>query len=363
MSDVVDRLALSVVTIAQRAETDIVTMVGADLAQGVESSDWARRKASEIPRLRASWEKVVDGYVLDSRTAVGDALIAAGEEGETLAAEALKDALRSAPTRIPGAGGVVALAEEVSGLIASTRFGVLRMAEDSYRSVISEVLGSTLLGTMTRRQIAQRALNRMAAAGIGGFVDGRGRRWELASYVEMATRTGVQRAMTQAHTETLQGNGVNLVMISDAPQECKLCRPWENKILSLSGDGETALQLPSVKTGSVVTVKVAGSLDEAKRAGLFHPNCRHSFKAYFPGLTRSARSAPADPQGDEDRQKLRALERQLRSAKRVQAVAMDEPARRAAAAEVSRIQARIRSHVETTTAKRQPQREQIGRAR
>lgn len=68
----------------------------------------------------------------------------------------------------------------------------------------------------------------------------------------------------------------------------------------------------------------------------------------------------ADPEGDAARQRLRYLERQTRAAKRVEAVAMDETARKAAAARVRAYQAKIRHHVATTTAKRQPHRERLG---
>ena len=71
----------------------------------------------------------------------------------------------------------------------------------------------------------------------------------------------------------------------------------------------------------------------------------------------------ADPAGDAARQKLRYLERQVRSWKRAQAVALDPAAERKAGAQVRAYQAKIREHVATTPVSRQSAREQIGRAR
>lgn len=67
-----------------------------------------------------------------------------------------------------------------------------------------------------------------------------------------------------------------------------------------------------------------------------------------------------DPEGYGAEQKLRCLERQTRAAKRVESAAMDEPARKAAHAKVAACQAKIRQHVASTSATRQPWRESMG---
>jgi hypothetical protein len=60
---------------------------------------------------------------------------------------------------------------------------------------------------------------------------------------------------------------------------------------------------------------------------------------------------------------LRSLERKVRTARRQEVAALDEVAAARARARVRELQGRIRAHVAATPAKRQPQREQIGRAR
>lgn len=128
------------------------------------------------------------------------------------------------------------------------------------------------------------------------------------------------------------------------------CRPWEGKVLSLSG-------VPRVDG-----VTVAGTLDQARAAGLLHPGCRHEIGAYLPGFTKVPTDT-ADHDGYEDRQHLRYLERGVRAWKRREAVALDPQAKAHARAKVRQWQARIREHVDTTSAKRQPFREQVGAAR
>ena len=101
------------------------------------------------------------------------------------------------------------------------------------------------------------------------------------------------------------------------------------------------------------------TLAEATNAGLFHCNCRHSVSAYQEGITRPMTNTE-DPQGYADTQKLRYYERQVRISKRLQAAAMDDAASAKAGARVRAYQAKIRAHVASTTAKRQPVRERLG---
>jgi hypothetical protein len=136
----------------------------------------------------------------------------------------------------------------------------------------------------------------------------------MASYAEMAARTSASQAMLQGHTDRIQELGVDTVIVSNAPEECKVCRPYEGKVLSLSG--RTTGRLKDGKT-------VVASLSEAKRAGLYHPNCRHSHSIYLPGITKGPGRDTADPAGDALRQQQRAFERRVRELKRADAVAQE----------------------------------------
>lgn len=64
-----------------------------------------------------------------------------------------------------------------------------------------------------------------------------------------------QRIISQGH---------DLVRISTHNTDCPLCKPWEGKILSLTG-----------KTKGYPT------LEQARVAGLFHEGCRHAMGLYI----------------------------------------------------------------------------------
>lgn len=365
--DLAARLGVVLFRSASDVELTLIRRIGVAIGRGIDAPSWAERQLGEVARLRSGWEAIVANWIVDARRQGASVVNGAYASGQDAALSELRGLLRAhaATSPLPGAGAALRLAEELSGVIESTKFTTLRAAEDIFRQTVGQVAGRILLGGQTRREVAQEVLNRLTAKGLSGFTDVRGRRWELASYVEMATRTAAQRAATAAHSQTLVERGVSLVIVSNAPQECKLCRPWEGKVLSLTGpSGRRTVVVPDLtEPGRMRTVEVAGGLDEARQAGLFHPGCRHSTSAYLPGVTTRPTGPTADPQGDADRQKLRALERSLRAAKLQQAAALDEAGRRAAGVKVRAQQAAIRDHVANSTAKRQPQREQIGTAR
>lgn len=100
----------------------------------------------------------------------------------------------------------------------------------------------------------------------------------------------------------------------------------------------------ATRDGEQLLVRVAGSLDEARRAGLQHPNCRHSVSAYTPGITRTETATP-DPKGYEAGQRQREIERKIRQYKNRSAAATTPEARTAANAKTRQWQTAMRDHL------------------
>ncbi|WP_405965985.1 phage minor capsid protein (plasmid) [Streptomyces sp. NBC_00723] len=160
------------------------------------------------------------------------------------------------------------------------------------------------------------------------------------------------------------------MIVSQTPEECPLCRPWERKILMRDGSlGARTIEMEhATEDDETVTVHVAGSLPEARAllacwpAGLLHPNCRHDISAYLPGVSKVP--APQPSRGTyEDSQKHRYLERQVRRWKRGEQTALDEQHAKAAQVRTREYQARIRELVKETGLPRKAHREQLATAR
>ncbi|MDQ0943278.1 phage minor capsid protein [Streptomyces sp. V1I1] len=369
-------LAAAITLLYEDAELAIFDKLRAALAEGIDSPRWAEIKLGSIGDLRQAIEAITDALQTDANGAVARALAEAYGRGRQAAVAELGglDIGRELQARrvLPNAAAVDRLAASYASDTRPLYVRITRAVLDVYRSIVTRASTSTLLGSLTRRQASQRALDQFAQRGVTGFVDSAGRSWELAAYAEMAVRSVTARAAIEGHIDALAEIRVGLVIVSDAPLECPLCRPWEGEILTLGSESgprtiraEHTIQPSGLfEPTRTVAVHVAGSLVEARAQGLFHPNCRHSLSAYLPGVTTRPPHHATPGTTYEDTQRQREIERHIRAWKRRQSVAIDEQARRAAGAKVRAWQKAAREHVAAHEhIRRKPQREQIGSAR
>jgi hypothetical protein len=367
-------LADALVELYGNAAVRIADDMARRLKAGINSPSWAADKLGSINDLRNAVRQVIDKLHADSTGLADQAVTLAFARGGKAAMDELAksghltaEQLAAIRHSLGATEAVNRLAYSLVSTLRGTHLRILRWSLDSYREVIAKTAApAVLLGTKSRLAAAQTAWDELLSRGITGFVDKSGRRWQLASYVEMATRTTVAQAAIEGHNDKLNDAGIDLRMISNAPQECIKCRPWEGKVLTTSGPpGKRTIRRQSLVSDEWIDVHIAGTLDEAIAAGLFHPNCRHSSNAYLPGATKPIEHTE-DPEGDEARQKLRALERKVRENKLKAQAVIDPAARKQFEAKVRAYQQQIRDHVadtSVTTLFRQRHREQIGTAR
>ncbi|MEU3161979.1 phage minor capsid protein [Streptomyces griseoincarnatus] len=366
--ELAEDLAAAVADLYEAAEGVLIGRIRKALAEGIDSPVWVELKLAAVGNMQAAIDEVIEALRLDASGAVHQALAEAYDRGQQAAIAELGalgvGQTAAAATALPTAPVVDRLAQAVIADTGPVHLRMLRQSMDVYRDVISRAAAAPVLGAQTRRQAAQVAFDDFAARGVRGFVDNAGRSWELRTYAEMAMRSATARAAVEAHSDRLGAAGVELVIVSQAPEECERCRPWERKVLSRAGGpGRRDVQVEhAIEDGEMVTVEVAGSLEEARSAGLMHPNCRHTVSAYLPGVSRIPEAQPS--RGTyEDSQKQRYLERQVRKWKRLEGAAMDEATAKARRARVRAYQARIRELVADTGLPRKNHREQLSTAR
>lgn len=358
-----ERLARRVTELFAEAELTVLRRMADALAQGIDAPDWAVSKAWKLAVLRRQWETDLAGLDKAAADRVLSVIAQAWQTGQATAITDIQDAgveIVMPPSRVRA---VEAIAANTLGVVSATRGPVLRTLGDVFQRVVAEASTQVLTGTSTRRQAAQAAMEALTGRGITGFTDRSGRNWSLPSYVEMAVRTGAGKAAVDGHIDQLSSAGLDLVLVSDAPRECPACRPWEGKVLSITGGVAGVVTVASATTGRPVRVRVAGSVAQARAAGLGHPNCRHSLNAYLPGATTKP-AVTADRAGGYDaQQRQREIERHIRSWKLREATAIDPAARENATRKVRSWQAELRAHLAANAdLKRQSGREQIGRA-
>jgi|GEM_PF-875965 len=160
--------------------------------------------------------------------------------------------------------GFAAIHQQAAQVLAETAYNrfddvattIGRRVDDIYRTLALENIKGSVVGYKSWQQVAKNFREQLAEQGITGFKDRKGRQWNMRTYAETVARTTTMEAHLQGTANRLLEHGHDLVKVSTHIGACEKCRPWEGKILSLSG-----------KTEGYPT------LQEAKDAGLFHPRC------------------------------------------------------------------------------------------
>jgi hypothetical protein len=175
------------------------------------------------------------------------------------------------------------------GLLHQAGLNVLRESDDIYRKVIARAMAAP----GDRLEAAQQALDEFAERGITGFTGSDGREWDLAAYVEMATRTAASRLHLGLQLAAAEAAGLDLVLIvhSGDTAPCPRCAPYVGQVLSL------------------------GELAQAIAQGLLHPSCRCSAVPWAEGMDKPA-SASLPPDAAARYEAEQAQRRHERAARR-----------------------------------------------
>ncbi|GGO63182.1 phage minor capsid protein [Nonomuraea cavernae] len=357
MEAVDERIAFAASISARYAEAEehLFEVIAKALAKGGNTPQQASARLAEVQALGLQAEKVLKELEALASKSLEEGVTKAWQDGFVRASQEL-ERLGEDQGITPGKG-LAQLLKEALGLLPPLTTGALRMVNDVYRQVIAETTPLALTGAITREQATTQALQKFAAKGIT-FFDGKNRTWSISSYAEMAARTAMARAANEGHLQTLAANGRDLVMVSRAPYRCPRCLPWEGKVLSQTGSTGDR-QEKNVLTGEMVTVRVAGTVAQARAAGLQHPNCKHTFGVYLPGMTKPPPKVEAKGTY-EDTQQQRYLERQIRGWKRRAAAApAGSPEKKVAEQHAKAYQAQMKEHLDKTGLLRQSSRERI----
>ena len=349
-SDYANSLAQTVSDLVAQIEMRLIWEIARDVNRGLGGGsryevDMTARYGALYARLQRQlgkpWQNVL--------TTVQAALDKAAEAGQGMAERDLAGRLANHPETlgvpVTNVRALEVIASDLHRVLADLPALALRNAFDSYQQIISTPAALNATGVLTRRKATQDALNGFAARGIDGFTDKAGRTWHIDTYAEMATRTGAAHSLRAAYEGELIARGEDLVLVTGNTYTCRLCAPWQDKILSLTGLYPAGVhRLPSAVGDGYVTVHVAGTLEEARAAGLHHPNCTHSEGLYLPGATviEPGTMGVRDAETYDASQKQRALEREIRKHKRLLVAAITGEAESKARAAIRGYQAQIR---------------------
>lgn len=354
----------------------------AEIARRVKldmNTDNPTRRLTAIRELRAEAERVM--AELATEDAARRVVTIAAEQGEATAlhqlgignaaaAGAFPDALGPTGNVLPFATGLTPqgalaaaqIAFDLTSSLADARQRILRATPDLYQRTVAQFAAQRTLGVGTGREVRTRTVADFLDQGIGGFTDAAGRRWSMGAYAEMATRTATNRAWQGASIARWQASGIRLASPVRGSDACPKCAAWSGKVLSTDGTPAGQVELEHATERRRVMVTIDATIEQARSAGWNHPNCRCTLAPVFPGLSRPTGDTTYDPQAEADRERLRYLERRVRSFKRREEIAAglgDDVAARQYRRRARAEQRRIREHVAATGQVRKNYREQL----
>lgn len=235
-----------------------------------------------------------------------------------------------------------ALISTVNNDLNKAQYSVLRKMDDVYRQTIFKTHVYLQNGVKTLNQAIDMATKDFLEKGINSIEYKNGAKVNIASYAEMCLRTASHRATLLGEGKKRDEYGIHLVVVSAHGNTCKHCEPWQGQILI-----DDIFSHPSKEYIGQYKVKYK-LLSEAIDKQFLHPNCRHSLITYFEGIT----SLPKVPNGKEAikiyeaEQRQRALERQIRKWKRIEAGSIDEENKYKANKAIRNLEKQLREHLD-----------------
>lgn len=322
-----DRVAGPIVSLYNNTERSVLKWL-ARILMPFPGGQWVARMLARLLKLRRGVKRITKDLDQESSRRVGAAITASWEHG---ASAAFDDLGMAGATIVRGQSD--RLTREVFARIAATHPRIGAWAEQVFRQAV-DAGGDPALSEAERAAAVQRILDQAAEPGVAGYTDPHGRRHNLVSYVETTVRAASTFAEVEAYITTLASQGHDLVVVSDVPQACSLCRPFEGQVLSIAGGSGARTVADSF--GRSVTVRVYASIAEARARGLWHPGCRHVVSVWTADSPTPPSDSAPDEAGYRAHQRERALERKVRGRARVLEVAQSAAAQRKAKGDLAR---------------------------
>lgn len=207
---------------------------------------------------------------------------------------------------------VSALVAEITEKEQTAEKAALRYMEDVYRRTILRADAALTAGGVTMQQAVDLAVRDFLEQGITCIRYKNGRQVNIATYAEMALRTSNTRAMLLGEAQKRERLGIDTVLVSQYGGCSETCLPWQGLVYiddvwqPYRGDSNAAMG------GSYGISRNGRSyllLSVAVRAGLFHPNCRHTVGTWQEG--NSTRPKPMDKAKIEAAARLEAKQRRM----------------------------------------------------
>ena len=347
---------------------------------------WEIQKLSEMGQLTAENAEIINKWIKKipaaQRAAMTETRQRALEQIEREVKKAAKEGWIAPPVADSTSENLLRLWEQASDKLNLVNTTMLQSSLDAYTEavnytveeyarmaeklvdtldILNEAAASVTSGTETRNQALRRAITRISDEGITGFYDRAGHQWSAEAYVNMDIRTTVHNTAIQAVKDRMSDWGTQVFQYSSHAAARPLCYPCQGKFYSWDGSsGEIELG-----NGAIVHYEPFNQVEGyGTPAGPLGCNCMHFPIPIVPGVTiphgaDNIQPKEANDKAYQESQQQRALEREIRAAKRE--VEMAGPlATKEMKDKVKEAQREMRDFIDRTGRTRRYDREQIG---
>ena len=252
---------------------------------GFEWEAWQTAKLKDLQKFRKQNKDIINARTKNIDKKIAAVLNREALQGKLTAFKGFKEALThgyKSSVKVKDSffktngRKVRALINSVTGDFENANHATLRRSNDIYRQIIHEASMYNQSGVMTPQQAIKKAISDFEARGINSIKYKNGSNHKISDYASMAIRTASTRAMLTGEGELRKKIGSPLIIMSKHNTACKLCQPFEGKVL-----------IDDVYSGGTSKDGKYQLLSEAMKQGLYHPNCRHGHGTYFPELSKA----------------------------------------------------------------------------
>lgn len=257
---------------------------------GIEWEQWQAIQLAELEEYRKKHASLFTGDFKDINDSIEELFRNTATDAQAKEENALLDKIRKGQFRPPSQkGGFFGLNEgKLEALITATQadfiraeYALLRQANDVYRKTIFDAMTYANV-TNDYKKAVDMATHDFLKKGIACVQYKNGAMHNIASYAEMAIKTGNKRAYLMGEGNAHDKYGLHTVRVNRRTQACPKCVGFLGRLLidDVYGGG----------TRAEATAQGIPTLSDAMQAGFLHPNCKDIYSAYIPGVSK-----PADP--------------------------------------------------------------------
>lgn len=314
----------------ERIEMDLIASLKRNLPshkaweqrEGFRWAAWQAEKIKNLERYRRENQRLLEQYskVIDQETE--EMLLEQFQDGRELeqVPEELTKGLQSDAFFGVNNRKLDSLINDIQTVEKKAESAALRMMDDVYRKTIIQAETALSSGSATLPQAIDMATKDFLARGITCIRYRNGAMVNIVDYAQMALRTAATRATLQGEAQRRAELGIDTVLVSQYGACSDTCLPWQGRVyiddVWGSFNGERREDLGLSRNGRWYPL-----LSTAVRAGLFHPNCRHTLSTWYEGI--SSRPKPLNTEKVRQNAKLerrqREMERKIRKYKRLAA--------------------------------------------